>query len=77
VPPKEIRRISMEEHKGAKIIVRWDTLKCVHAGMCVRTLPAVFDVKKNPWVNPDGASIEEIKKAVSKCPSGALSCEER
>ena len=66
----------MEEHKGSKIIVRWDTLKCAHAGVCVRTLPAVFDVKKKPWVQPDGASVDEVKLAVSKCPSGALSCEE-
>ena len=32
----------MKEYKGSKIIVRWDTLKCAHAGVCVRTLPAVF-----------------------------------
>ncbi len=67
----------MEEHPGTKIIIRWDTLRCAHAGMCVRTLPAVFDVSKRPWVNPEGASVEDIKKAVAKCPSGALSCEER
>ena len=67
----------MEEHQGSKIIIRWDIKKCAHAGMCVRTLPTVFDVKKRPWVNPDGASVDEIKKAIAKCPSGALSYEER
>jgi uncharacterized Fe-S cluster protein YjdI len=66
----------MEEHKGSKIIVRWDKAKCIHAGMCVRGLPEVFDLKKRPWVNPDAAGVEAVKKAVAACPSGALSCQE-
>jgi uncharacterized Fe-S cluster protein YjdI len=66
----------MEEHIGSKIIVRWDRKKCTHSGMCVNGLPAVFDLKKKPWVNPDGANVEAVKAAVAACPSGALSCEE-
>jgi uncharacterized Fe-S cluster protein YjdI len=27
----------------------------------------------NPWINPLGATTEEIIKQVKKCPSGALS----
>jgi uncharacterized Fe-S cluster protein YjdI len=32
----------------------------------------VFDVEKNPWVDPDAASIDEVKNAIRNCPSGAL-----
>ncbi len=63
------------EYRGKEILVRWDIMKCAHAGRCVKTLPAVFDVKKKPWVQPDAASAEEVAAAVAKCPSGALSCE--
>jgi putative redox protein len=33
----------------------------------------VFDYTKKPWINPEGATSEEIIKQVAKCPSGALS----
>ncbi|HEX3613829.1 MAG TPA: (4Fe-4S)-binding protein [Sporichthyaceae bacterium] len=32
----------------------------------------MFDVEKNPWVDPDAASIDEVKNAIRNCPSGAL-----
>ena len=30
-------------------------------------------MKQEPWIDPDGASAEEIIEAVRQCPSGALS----
>ena len=33
----------------------------------------MFDPRKRPWVEPQGASTEEIVAQVKKCPSGALS----
>ncbi len=65
----------MHEYKGSKIIVRFDTAVCTHSGMCVKGLPGVFDVNKKPWVNVEGAGVEEIEAQVKRCPSGALSCE--
>jgi uncharacterized Fe-S cluster protein YjdI len=35
----------------------------------------VFDPRKKPWVNVEGASKDEIAAQVRKCPSGALSAE--
>ena len=35
-------------------------------------LPAVFDIRKRPRINPDGASVKEIIETVEKHPSGAL-----
>jgi len=33
---------------------------CAHVEYCVLELPTVFDCSKRPWVDPDGASVEEI-----------------
>jgi uncharacterized Fe-S cluster protein YjdI len=55
--------------------VRYDPQVCTHAAECVRGLPAVFDISKQPWVNVDGAPVEDIKRQVNACPSGTLSYE--
>ena len=60
------------EYTGAKIAISYDGDVCTHSGNCVKGLPAVFDGEKNPWINPDGASIDEVKNAIRNCPSGAL-----
>ena len=65
----------MQVYRNDKIVVRYDPKICIHAGDCVRGLPAVFDVGKKPWINVDGASPESIAEQVRKCPSGALSCD--
>jgi len=67
----------MQEFSNEKIAVRYDEKICIHAGKCVRGLPQVFDVEKNPWINVDGAGVEAIKQTIAQCPSGALSYEER
>lgn len=65
----------MSEYKNEKIVVRYDKDVCTHSGNCVRGLPAVFDVKKEPWINVNGADAEAIINTVRNCPSGALSFE--
>jgi len=66
----------MNEYRGHQIIIRYDEHTCTHSGNCVRSLPGVFDVNRKPWVNADGATVEQIKKTIAQCPSGALSFEE-
>ena len=65
---------SMVDHIGARIIIHDNRALCAHVEYCVTDLPNVFDRSKRPWVNPDGASVEEIIALCRKCPSGALSC---
>ena len=65
----------MSEHRNEKIVVRYDQKVCVHAGNCVKTLPAVFDVSRTPWIDVNGATPEAIAKTVAACPSGALTFE--
>jgi len=65
----------MQEYTKPDITVRFDPKVCIHSGVCVRGLRAVFDVKKRPWVNVDGAPAEAIAEQIKRCPSGALSYE--
>src|SRR5690606_4922346 len=45
---------------------------CRHSGVCLRALPAVFDIRRKRWIDPKQATPEEVMAAVAKCPSGAL-----
>jgi uncharacterized Fe-S cluster protein YjdI len=55
------------------LIVKWEPHKCIHSGICFRGLPMVFDPRKRPWVDIEGAHKNDIISQVKKCPSGALS----
>ena len=66
----------MKEYTNKEITVAWDPKKCVHSQQCVKGLPGVFDREKRPWIDMSGASSEEIKKVIDRCPSGALSYKE-
>ena len=66
----------MGEYRGKDIIIRYDEQTCIHSGNCVKTLPGVFDVNQKPWVNANGATVDDIKKTIALCPSGALTFQE-
>jgi len=65
--PKKIQHYS-----APGITVSFDPNLCYHSAVCLKTLPAVFDVRRRRWVAPEAASVEEVVAAVEKCPSGAL-----
>ncbi|MGA2930140.1 MAG: CDGSH iron-sulfur domain-containing protein [Solirubrobacteraceae bacterium] len=52
--------------------VHWDSSRCIHTGICLRTLPSVFDVRRRPWVDLQGAEADAVADAVARCPTGAL-----
>ena len=62
----------MKEYSNGDIIVIWNPEKCIHARECVKGLPKVFRRGETPWIDMKGASSEEIKSVVDRCPSGAL-----
>jgi len=62
-----------ETYKGKSITIHDNRGICSHAGFCTDNLPGVFRMGTEPWIDPEGADIEEIKKVVRMCPSGALS----
>jgi putative redox protein len=55
------------------ITVVWKPELCRHAARCATQLPQVFNPAIKPWINPDGATSNEIIEQVSRCPTGALS----
>lgn len=54
------------------IRVHWDSARCIHTGICLRTLPQAFDVRRRPWVDIHAADADAVADAVSRCPTGAL-----
>lgn len=65
--PEKIYSYNSEE-----IEVRWDKVKCIHAKECVFGLPGVFNIKENPWIQPDKSTADKIAEVIERCPSGAL-----
>lgn len=62
-----------ENYVGKKITIHDNRGICAHSGFCTDGLPAVWKMGEEPWIDPDGASVEEIIETIEKCPSGALS----
>ncbi|MGH8670937.1 MAG: CDGSH iron-sulfur domain-containing protein [Burkholderiales bacterium] len=64
------RRIS---YLGKRITIHDNRGICAHAGFCTDRLKSVFRLRQEPWIDPDGATAEDIIETIKKCPSGALS----
>ncbi len=63
----------MREYSNGELTIVWKPRLCSHVGICVKTLPDVYDSKARPWITPEGASTEDLKAQIALCPSGALS----
>jgi CDGSH-type Zn-finger protein len=62
-----------KSYVGKKITIHDNRRICSHAAECVNNLPSVFKFNARPWIDSDGATVEEIINTIRKCPSGALS----
>ncbi|MEC8990210.1 MAG: (4Fe-4S)-binding protein [Candidatus Latescibacterota bacterium] len=60
-----------ENFEGDKVVVQDNRGLCAHAGRC--TLETVFRPGKEPFVDANGASADQIIETIKQCPSGALS----
>lgn len=65
-----------KEYSNGEVTILWKPEKCIHAGICVKTLPQVYNPKERPWIKPENATTTEIINQVAKCPSAALSIKE-
>lgn len=62
----------LQVYETDEIVVTFDPNICIHSGVCVRGLPAVFDVRRKRWIKPDLASADDVAAQIARCPSGAL-----
>jgi uncharacterized Fe-S cluster protein YjdI len=62
----------LQEYQADGIRVTFDPNICRHSGVCLRALPAVFDVNRKHWIRPELADPDAVAAAVARCPSGAL-----
>lgn len=65
-----------KEYNNGEITIVWQPHKCIHAGICVKTLPKVYNPKEKPWIKIENATSDELVGQVANCPSGALSIKE-
>ena len=63
----------LDTHVGKKITIHDNRGVCAHAGFCTDNSPAVFNVKNEPWIDPDTDDPEKTVRTIRMCPSGALS----
>ncbi|WP_336517176.1 (4Fe-4S)-binding protein [Pollutibacter soli] len=65
-----------KKYTNGQMTIVWKPSLCQHSTICWRRttgLPQVFNPAIKPWINPLGATTEEMIVQVKKCPSGALS----
>lgn len=65
-----------KKYSNKDITIEWKPNACIHSAKCWRGengLLSVFNPANKPWINPEGASTEEIITRIENCPSGALS----
>jgi CDGSH-type Zn-finger protein len=61
------------DYVGKNITIHDNRGLCAHAGVCTDRLSSVWRMGVEPWIDPDGASVEAIVETIEACPSGALS----
>lgn len=69
---EQLKAQGYRKYTGEKIDVYFNLKICEHSAHCTTNLPAVFNLKKRPWIMVDQASVEEVKHLSDGCPSGAL-----
>jgi uncharacterized Fe-S cluster protein YjdI len=65
----------VKKYSNGEITIIWQPEKCTHAGICVRTLPKVYNVNERPWVKPENATTQQLIEQINRCPSRALTYE--
>ena len=62
----------VRHYRGNQASVTFDVPRCIHAEVCVRGSPEVFDVSRRPWILPDAGDLKRLERVVQGCPTGAL-----
>lgn len=72
---KEADRVpdKLDDYIGEAITIHDNRGVCSHRGHCTDNLPGVFQMDKEPWIDLDGAAVDEVARVIAMCPYGALS----
>jgi predicted GNAT family acetyltransferase/uncharacterized Fe-S cluster protein YjdI len=62
-----------KEYSNGELTIVWQPEKCIHSGICVKTLPEVYKPKEKPWIKQENAKTEQLVRQIDSCPSAALS----
>lgn len=57
-----------KEYTNGEITILWQPALCTHSGVCVKTLPNVYNPKDKPWLKITNASSRELVEQVALCP---------
>lgn len=63
----------IKEYSNGDFTVVWKPGICIHAEICAKTLPQVYNPDIRPWIKAENASVGELTVQIDQCPSGALS----
>jgi CDGSH-type Zn-finger protein len=61
-----------DSYAGKQVTIHDNRAVCAHAGICTERLPAVWRMRQEPWIDPDGGALAEVIEVIKACPSGAL-----
>lgn len=62
-----------DAYEGREVTIHDNRGICAHSARCTDTLKTVFRLGQEPWIDPNGDTVEKIASTVAQCPSGALS----
>ena len=60
-------------YTNGEITVVWKPAVCIHSKICWTQLIEVFNPRKRPWIDIQGAATDRIVEQIDRCPSKALS----
>lgn len=70
---KELLAKGYRKYYGTEMDVYFRLDLCIHSAVCVKGNRSVFNVRKRPWILPDGEPEKEnLMELIHRCPSGAL-----
>src|SRR5690554_5767726 len=70
---KELFANGYRKYYGTEMDVYFKLSLCIHSAVCVRGNRSVFNVRKKPWILPDGEPVKDhLMELIDRCPSGAL-----
>jgi CDGSH-type Zn-finger protein/uncharacterized Fe-S cluster protein YjdI len=65
------------KYEGKKLDVFWDGGLCIHVAECGRAEGGLFEGGRKPWGQPDLVEKDAAKAVCERCPSGALTYQDK